>query len=59
MPISQLRNQKYSVGDRVEADWKAEGEFFPGADAASELQGRVDGVDAMPQCRLDVVDAVA
>jgi hypothetical protein len=35
------------VGDRVEADWKAGGEFFPGALAASvsELQGRVDAVD--------------
>ena len=47
VPISQLRVQKYSVGDRVEADWKAGGEFFPGALAASvsELQGRVDAVD--------------
>ena len=34
MPISQLRVQKYSVGDRVEADWKSEGEFFPGRIAA-------------------------
>ena len=34
MPISQLRVQKYSVGDRVEADWKAEGEFFRGASRA-------------------------
>ena len=37
VPISQLRNQKYSVGDRVEADWKSEGEFFPGAISASHV----------------------
>ena len=30
VPIAQLRSQKYAVGDRVEADWKSEGEYFPG-----------------------------
>mmetsp|Transcript_15556 Transcript_15556/g.40942 ORF Transcript_15556/g.40942 Transcript_15556/m.40942 type:complete len:973 (-) Transcript_15556:15-2933(-) len=30
VPIAQLRTQKYAVGDRVEADWKSEGEYFPG-----------------------------
>ena len=44
VPISRLRVQKYAVGDRIEADWKSEGEYFPGARAASERQGRVGHV---------------
>jgi hypothetical protein len=36
VPISRLRVQKYAVGDRIEADWKSEGEFFPGRIAAAK-----------------------
>ena len=36
VPISQLRTQKYAVGDRIEADWKSEGEYFPGRIAAAK-----------------------
>ena len=35
LPHLPAENSKYSVGDRVEADWKAGGEFFPGAISAS------------------------
>ena len=36
VPISRLRVQKYAVGDRIEADWKSEGEYFPGRVAAAK-----------------------